>query len=154
MHFLLHNFITLLLSQFNHTAPCHDDYIIDLSYIKLSVLHDLHHFCWPQYCLHACFFCRGISPTFQPIIRHGRSAKVLFNSTEDNWNFNISCTFQFQCLNILKGTVHHKIKILIFPLTCSADYQWFWHELPSFGDIGCRDSCLFSNIMGLNGAQC
>ena len=28
----------------------------------------------------------------------------------------------------------------------------FWCELPSFGDIGCRDFCLFSNIMGVNGA--
>ena len=51
---------------------------------------------------------------------------------------------------IVKGTVH----IHISPLTCSAIYQsrLFWCELPSFGDIGRRDFCLFSKIMGLNGA--
>ena len=37
---------------------------------------------------------------------------------------------------------------------CSAIYQSrsFWCELPSFGGISCRDFCLLSNIMGLNGA--
>ena len=49
----------------------------------------------------------------------------------------------------LKGTVHSKIKNIYF----SSDvcdifrYKLFWCELSSFGDI-----CLFSNIMGLNGA--
>ena len=43
----------------------------------------------------------------------------------------------------------------MFPLTCSATYQsrLFWCELSSFGDIGRRDFCLLSNIMGVNGAR-
>ena len=54
----------------------------------------------------------------------------------------------------LKGRFTPKSKIHIFPLTCSAIYKSreFWCELPSFGDFGRRDFCLFSNIMGLNGA--
>ena len=54
----------------------------------------------------------------------------------------------------LKGQFTLISKLHIFPLTFSAIYQskLFWCELPSFGDIGRRDVCLFSNIMGLNGA--
>ena len=56
---------------------------------------------------------------------------------------------------MFKGPVHPKSKIHVFPLTCSAIYQsrMFWCELPSFEDIVCRDFCLLSNIMGLNGAR-
>ena len=52
-----------------------------------------------------------------------------------------------------KGQFTPKSEIHIFPLTCRAIYQsrLFWCELSSFGDIGCRDFYLLSNIMGLNG---
>ena len=41
------------------------------------------------------------------------------------------------------------------PLTCSAIHssRLFWCELPSFRDIGCRDVCLHSDIMELDGTQ-
>ena len=54
----------------------------------------------------------------------------------------------------LKGQFSPKSKIHIFSLTFTAIHQskLFWCELPSFGDIGRRDFCLLSNIMGLNGA--
>ena len=54
----------------------------------------------------------------------------------------------------LKGTVHPKIKNTLFFLTCSAVYQskLFRYELSSFGDIDCREFCLLSNIMEINGA--
>ena len=50
------------------------------------------------------------------------------------------CSCDNRCF-ILKGTVHPKSKIHIFPLTCRAIYQFrtLWCELSSFGDIGCRD---------------
>ena len=43
----------------------------------------------------------------------------------------------------------------MFPLTCSAIHppRWFWCQLPSFGDIGCRDVCFLSNIMELDGIR-
>ena len=56
---------------------------------------------------------------------------------------------------LLEGTIHSHIKITYhIPLTRGAIYQsrLFWYELPRFGDIGCRDFCLFSNIMGVIGA--
>ena len=55
---------------------------------------------------------------------------------------------------ILKGQFTPKSKIHIFPLTFSAVYQskLFWCELPSFGDIRCRDFCFLSGIMEVNGA--
>ena len=55
----------------------------------------------------------------------------------------------------IKGQFTLKLKIHIFPLTCSAIYQskLFWCELSSFGDISRRDFCLLSNIMGLNGCD-
>ena len=43
---------------------------------------------------------------------------------------------------VFKGTVHPKIK----------QPGLFWCEMSSFGDIGCGDFCLLSNIMGLNDA--
>ena len=48
----------------------------------------------------------------------------------------------------------HNYFFLVFYLTCSAISQsrLFWCELPSFGEISCRDFCLLSDIMGLNGA--
>ncbi|MDF4377384.1 hypothetical protein P3378_24580, partial [Vibrio parahaemolyticus] len=54
-----------------------------------------------------------------------------------------------------KGTVTPNSIIHIFPLTCSAFYQYrlFWCELLSVGDIGCRDVCLLLNIMELDGTQ-
>ena len=52
----------------------------------------------------------------------------------------------------LKGLFTPKSKIHIYPLTCGAIYQsrLFWCELSSFGDIGRRDFCLPSNVMGSN----
>lgn len=49
----------------------------------------------------------------------------------------------------LEGQFAPKSKIDVFSLTCSAIYQsaLFWSELPSFGDIICRDVCLISEIM-------
>ena len=51
-------------------------------------------------------------------------------------------------------SLHPKIKKAHFFSYFSAIYQseLFWFELPIFGDISRRDLCLFSNIMGLNGA--
>ena len=48
-----------------------------------------------------------------------------------------------------------KGKIRISPLTCSALYQsrFVGVSCLSFGDIGHRDFCLLSNIMGLNGGS-
>ncbi|MDG2590005.1 hypothetical protein P7M45_23995, partial [Vibrio parahaemolyticus] len=56
---------------------------------------------------------------------------------------------------LLKGKFTPKSKIHISPLTCSAIYQsrLIWCELPSVGDIGHRDVCLFSIKMELDGTQ-
>ena len=55
-----------------------------------------------------------------------------------------------------KGTVHSQDQKYIFVLLPipKAIYpsKLFWCELPSFGDSGNRDFCLFSNIMEVNGA--
>ena len=52
------------------------------------------------------------------------------------------------------GLLNMILKIHIFPLTFTVIHQskLFWCELPSFRDIGHRDFCLFSSIMGLHGA--
>ena len=49
-----------------------------------------------------------------------------------------------------KGTVHNKIKNTLFLLHLVLFISCL--ELSNFGDIGRRDFCLLSNIMGLNGA--
>ena len=58
-------------------------------------------------------------------------------------------------IHCLKGQFTPKSKTQISPLTCRAIYQsrQFWCELSSFGDIGRRDFCLLSNIMGINCAH-
>lgn len=52
----------------------------------------------------------------------------------------------------LKGQVTPKSIIHIFPVTCSAIYpsKLFLCELPSCGDIVCRNVCLPSSIMELD----
>ena len=65
---------------------------------------------------------------------------------------HLFCTW-FYCLVHLKvkGTVHLKIKIHIFPLTFII-YTSFCSELSSFGDISRRYFSLLSNIIWVNGA--
>lgn len=52
----------------------------------------------------------------------------------------------------LKGKFSPQSKILILPLSCGSIYpsRLFWCELPSFG---CREFCLFSNTMELDGTK-
>ena len=52
-------------------------------------------------------------------------------------------------MGAFKGQFTLKSKIHIFPPTCRPFHQsrQLWCELPSFGDIGHRDFCLFSNII-------
>ena len=49
---------------------------------------------------------------------------------------------------LFKGTVHRKITKYIFFLLFVVRFI----KVVSFGDVGRRDFCLLSNIMGLNGA--
>ena len=71
----------------------------------------------------------------------------------------LTSTQKTDCIYFLGGSVVEEVfrfvtKTHIFPLTCRAIYQsrLFWCELSCFGDIDCKDFCLFSNIIGLNGA--
>ena len=50
---------------------------------------------------------------------------------------------------MLKGQFTPKSIIHIFLPSCSAIYPFrlFWCELPSFGDISCRDVLLFSDTI-------
>ena len=97
----------------------------------------------------------GSVPAYSKLLSHGSFSPPGVNLEE--------CKRVCVCLQIilhtagpisLKGQFTPKSKIHIFPLFCRAIYQsrLLWCELSSFGDIGRRDFCLLSNIMGLNGA--